>query len=419
MTNQYLTEEAKKYIDLADKYGAHNYHPLNVVITKGLGEWVWDIDGNKYLDMLSAYSAVNQGHCHPRMQQTLLEQGQKVTLSSRAFHNDQMGPWLQQLTALCQMDKALPMNTGAEAVETAIKIARKWGYLVKQVPRHKAEIIVCDHNFHGRTTTIVSFSSEPQYKDDFGPFCGGFRSVPYGDANALEAAITPHTVGFLFEPIQGEAGIIVPPEGYLEKISAVCKKHQILCIADEIQTGLGRTGKLFAHQYENCKPDLVILGKALGGAYYPISAVLGTNHVMDLLKPGDHGSTFGGNSLACALSRTALKIIQEEQLPERAYQLGNKFRASLADLPKHVVKEVRGKGLLNAIEIHPSAGHGRFYSERLQAKGLLAKETHDVTIRFAPPLVIKDESLDHAIKIIKEVFSKSQTEWEQQGTDLN
>lgn len=413
MTNQYLTEEAKKYIDLADKYGAHNYHPLNVVITKGAGEWVWDIDGKKYLDMLSAYSAVNQGHCHPRMQQTLLEQGQKITLSSRAFHNDQMGPWLQMLTSICHMDKALPMNTGAEAVETAIKIARKWGYLVKKVPRQKAEIIVCDHNFHGRTSTIVSFSSEPQYKDDFGPYCGGFRAIPYGDSEALEKAITPHTVGFLFEPIQGEAGIIVPPEGYLAQVSAICKKHNILCIADEIQTGLGRTGKLFAHQYENCKPDLLILGKALGGAYYPISAVVGYNSVMELLKPGDHGSTFGGNSMACALSQTALKIIQEENLPERAFKLGQKFRESLASLPKHVVKNVRGKGLLNAIEIQPQAGHGRFFSEQLQAKGLLAKETHDVTIRFAPPLVIKEESIEFAIQVIKDVFSKTQTEWAQ------
>ena len=412
MTNQYLTPEAKKNIDLADKYGAHNYHPLQVVITKGEAEWVWDIDGKKYLDMLSAYSAVNQGHCHPKMQETLLAQGQKLTLSSRAFHNDQMGPWLEQLTSLCKMDKALPMNTGAEAVETAIKIARKWGYLVKGVPRHQAEIIVCDHNFHGRTTTIVSFSSEPQYKDDFGPYCGGFRSVPYGDPEALEKAITPNTVGFLFEPIQGEAGIIVPPIGYLEKISAICKKHNILCIADEIQTGLGRTGKLFAHLYENCRPDLLILGKALGGSYYPISAVVGYNSVMDLLKPGDHGSTFGGNSLACALSRAALKIIQEEKLPDRAFELGKKFRESLADLPKHVVKEVRGKGLLNAIEIHPSAGHGRFFSELLQARGLLAKETHDVTIRFAPPLVMKEESLNFAINVIKEVFAKTQSEWQ-------
>ncbi len=412
MTNQNVSEISKKYIDMADKFGAHNYHPLKVVITKGSGEWVWDIEGKKYLDMLSAYSAVNQGHCHPKLQQTLLEQAQKITLTSRAFHNDQMGPWLQQLTALCGMDKALPMNTGAEAVETAIKIARKWGYNVKKVPKHQAEIIVCDHNFHGRTTTIVSFSSEPQYKDDFGPYCGGFKSIPFGDSEALERAITPNTVGFLFEPIQGEAGIILPPVGYLEKISTICKKNNILCIADEIQTGLGRTGKLFAHQYENCKPDLIILGKALGGAFYPISAVVGYNSVLDLLKPGDHGSTFGGNSMACALSQAALKIIIDEKLPERAYELGVKFREALSKLPKKVVKDVRGKGLLNAIEIHAEAGKGRFYSELLQERGILAKETHDYTIRFAPPLVMQSSSLNFAIDTILEVFSKTQEEWE-------
>lgn len=415
MTNQNVSEISKKYIDMADKFGAHNYHPLKVVITKGSGEWVWDIDGKKYLDMLSAYSAVNQGHCHPRMQQTLMEQAQKVTLTSRAFHNDQMGPWLKQLTLLCKKDKALPMNTGAEAVETAIKVARKWGYLVKKVPRHQAEIIVCDHNFHGRTTTIVSFSSEPQYKDDFGPYCGGFRSVPYGDAAALEKAITPNTVGFLFEPIQGEAGIMIPAQGYLEKVSQICKKHNVLCIADEIQTGLGRTGKLFAHLYENCEPDLIILGKALGGAYYPISAVVGNDDILGLLKPGDHGSTFGGNSMACALSQTALSIIEDEKLADRAFKLGNQFRDGLAHLPKKVVKEIRGKGLLNGIEIHPEAGKGRFYSELLQERGILAKETHDYTIRFAPPLVLKDESMRFAIDTISEVFAKTQAEWLQKS----
>jgi ornithine--oxo-acid transaminase len=414
MTNQNTSEISKKYIDMADKFGAHNYHPLKVVLTKGAGEWVWDIEGKKYLDMLSAYSAVNQGHCHPKLQKTLFEQAQRITLTSRAFHNDQMGPWLLQLTKLCGMDKALPMNTGAEAVETAIKIARKWGYTIKKVPKNQAEIIVCDHNFHGRTTTIVSFSSEPQYKDDFGPYCGGFKSIPFGDADALEKAITPNTVAFMFEPIQGEAGIIVPPSGYLEKISSICKNNNILCIADEIQTGLGRTGKLFAYQYENCKPDLVILGKALGGAFYPISAVVGYESVLDLLKPGDHGSTFGGNSMACALSQTALNIIVDEKLPERAYELGVKFREALSKLPKTVVKEVRGKGLLNAIEIHAQAGKGRFYSELLQARGLLAKETHDHTIRFAPPLVLNDSSLNFAIDTILEVFSKTQAEWEKQ-----
>ncbi|KAB8029680.1 ornithine--oxo-acid transaminase [Fluviispira multicolorata] len=411
MTNPKSSEIAKKYIDLANKYGAHNYHPLEVVLTKGFGEWVWDIDGKKYLDMLSAYSAVNQGHCHPRLQKTLMDQSQKITLTSRAFHNDQMGLWLKQITEMCGMDMALPMNTGAEAVETAIKIARKWGYVVKKIPLNSAEIIVCDHNFHGRTSTIVSFSSEPQYKQEFGPFCGGFKAVPFGDADALEKAITPNTVGFLFEPIQGEAGIIVPHDGYLSQVSSICKKHNILCIADEIQTGMGRTGKLFAHQYEDCHPDVLILGKALGGAFYPISAVVGSKDVIGVLKPGDHGSTFGGNSLACALSQTAMSITIEEDLPQRSFKLGEKFRKALSILPKHVVKEVRGKGLLNAIEIQKEAGHGRFYSELLQERGILAKETHDVTVRFAPPLIMQDSSLDFAIKTILEVFSKTQDEW--------
>ncbi len=402
---------AKKYIELAEHYGAHNYHPLNVVITKGSGEWVWDIDGKQYLDMLSAYSAVNQGHCHPRMQKTLIEQSKKITLTSRAFHNDQMGPWLKQITEICEMDMAIPMNTGAEAVETAIKLARKWGYLIKKVPRHQAQIIVCAQNFHGRTSTIVSFSSELQYKNDFGPYCGGFISVPFGDEQALEKAITPNTVGFLFEPIQGEAGIIIPPQGYLENAARICKNSNVLFMADEIQTGLGRTGKLFAYQYENVKPDLLILGKALGGAFYPISAVVGSSKIIGLFKPGDHGSTFGGNSLACALSQTALNIIVDENLSERAFKMGEKFRSELSCLPKNVVKEVRGKGLLNAIEVQKEAGRGRFYSELLQERGLLAKETHEHTLRFAPPLIMEEKSLDFAVSVIKEVFSKPQKEW--------
>lgn len=401
-----LSETSKAYVDLAEKYGAHNYHPLDVVLTKGKGAWVWDVDGKKYLDMLAAYSAVNQGHCHPKLQQTLLEQSQKITLTSRAFHNDQLGPWLKQITTLCGMERAIPMNTGAEAVETAIKLARKWGYQVKGVPRHQAEIIVCSNNFHGRTTTIVGFSSEPQYKDDFGPYAPGFITVPFDDAQALEKAITPNTVGFLFEPIQGEAGVLIPKEGYLKEVSHICKKHNILCIVDEIQTGLGRTGKMFAFQYEDCKPDLLVLGKALGGAYYPISAVVGRDDILGLLQPGDHGSTFGGNSLACALSQTALHILVDEQLAEKAYQLGMKFRDSLKDLPKDIVKEVRGKGLMNAIEVFPQAGRGRLYSERLKEKGILAKETHDFSIRFAPPLVISEPDLDFALEKIHHVFSQ-------------
>ena len=405
------SKATQKYIHMAEIYGAQNYHPLPVVLTKGAAEWVWDIDGTRYLDFLSAYSAVNQGHCHPRLQQTLLEQAQKITLTSRAFYNDQMGPWLKKLTQLCHMDKAIPMNTGAEAVETAIKLARKWAYKVKKIPKNQAEIIVCDHNFHGRTTTLVSFSSESQYRDDFGPYGTGFCRIPYDDPEALEKAITPFTAAFLFEPIQGEAGVIVPQEGFLEKISKICKKNNVLCIVDEIQTGLGRTGKLFAFQYEDCQPDLLILGKALGGAYYPISAVVGFQEVLGLFQPGDHGSTFGGNSLACALSQTALDIIVEERLPERAYELGVKLRSSLASLPQKVVKQVRGKGLLDAIEIQASAGHGAFYTTLLKERGVLAKETHDRTVRLAPPLTIEESSLNIGIEILKEVFSKTQTQW--------
>ena len=401
------SEKTAEFISLADKYGTHNYHPLEVVISKGQGEWVWDVDGKKYLDMLSAYSAVNQGHCHPRLQKTLMEQSQRITLSSRAFHNDQMGPWLKQLTELCQMEMAIPMNTGAEAVETAIKIARKWGYVTKKVPLNKAEIITCSDNFHGRTTTIVGFSSEEQYKSHFGPYSSGFPTIPYGNADALEKAITPNTVGFLVEPIQGEAGIIVPPEGYLKRVMEICKKHNVLCMMDEIQTGLGRCGKLFAYQYENITPDLLILGKALGGAYYPISAVVGFYDVMGLLKPGDHGSTFGGNPLACALSQTAMNIVRDENLPERAFNLGQKFRSELKKhLPKNIVKDVRGKGLLNAVELHKEAGRGRQYSVLLQENGILAKETHEQTIRFAPPLIIEEKNLDFAIETIIKLFSK-------------
>ena len=406
-----LSAQTKKFIDLADHYGAHNYHPLEVVIARGQGEWVWDVDGRRYLDMLSAYSAVNQGHVHPRMIAALQEQASRVTLTSRAFHNDQMGPWLQELTALCGRERAIPMNSGAEAVETAIKLARKWGYLTKKVPSGQAEIIVCDSNFHGRTTTIVGFSSAAQYKDNFGPYAPGFKIIPYGDAKALEQAITVNTVGFLVEPIQGEAGVIVPPQGYLEAVDAICKKNQVLFIVDEIQTGLCRTGKMFAFEHEKCKPDLIILGKALGGGFYPISAVVGDDAVLGLLKPGDHGSTFGGNPLACALSRAAMSILKDEHLGARADELGEKFRSALSRLGKNVVKEVRGKGLLNAIEVVPAAGTGRFYSERLQERGILAKETRSTTIRFAPPLVISEESLDWALDVIGTVFSKTQEQW--------
>lgn len=400
-----LSKLGHTHLNLSDEFGAHNYHPIPVVLARGQAEWVWDIDGKRYLDMLSAYSAVNQGHVHPEMMATLIQQSSRITLTSRAFYNDQIGLWLKELTELCSRERALPMNSGAEAVETAVKLARKWGYLTKKVPQDQAEIIVCDANFHGRTTMIVGFSSDPQYRSDFGPFTGGFKIVPYGDSKALEEAITPNTVAFLVEPIQGEAGVIVPPEGYLSTCDKICKENNVLFIVDEIQTGLCRTGKMFCFQHEDCEPELIILGKALGGGFYPISAVVGDDPILGLLKPGDHGSTFGGNPLACALSRTALRILQDEKLDERAFELGEIFRAKLKlSLPKALVKEVRGKGLLNAIELAESAGPARKYTEQLALRGVLAKETRSTTIRFAPPLVIQRSSLDWAIEQILDIF---------------
>lgn len=407
------TDQSQKYISLTKKYVANNYGSLEVVLTHGKNEWVWDVNGKKYLDFLSAYSAISVGHCHPQMQKTLVEQSQKMTLQSRVFYSEHLGPWAEKLTKLCNLDKVVPMNTGAEAVETAIKLARKWAYTVKKVPHNKAQIIVCNQNFHGRTTTIVGFSSDERNQEYFGPYDGSFISIPFGDADALEKAITPNTAAFLFEPIQGEGGVIIPPQGYLSKVSEICKKHNVLCIADEVQTGLARTGKLFAHLLEeNCKPDLLLLGKALGGAYYPISAVVGKASVIDVFVPGDHGSTFGGNPMACALSNTALDIIVNEQLSERAHTLGVKFRNALSDLPKHVVKSLRGCGLLNAIELQPDAGDGHFYVKLLAKMGLLTKETHKTTLRFAPPITMEESSLDFAIKTLKIAFSKTQTEWE-------
>lgn len=398
-----VSPNAQRYIDVANTFGAHNYKPLPVVVTRGKNEWVWDVDGKRYLDMLSSYSAVNQGHCHPRLMQTLVEQASRITLTSRAFHNDQIGPWLEELCHLCSKPRAVPMNTGAEAVETAIKLARKWGYLVKKIPDDKAEIIVCANNFHGRTTTIVSFSTEEQYRKDFGPLTPGFKVVEFGNADALEKAITPNTAAFLVEPIQGEAGVIVPPKGYLKRVEEICKKNKVLFICDEIQTGLCRTGKMFAYEHENVKPNLIIIGKALGGGFYPISAVVGDNEVLELFKPGDHGSTFGGNPLACALSRTALQILIDEKLAERAERLGEKFRKQLAELPKSVVKDVRGIGLLNAIEVKEGGTSARQYCERLMEEGILAKDTHETTIRFAPPLTISEEALDFALAAIAKV----------------
>lgn len=393
------------YIALEEQYGAHNYHPLDVVIERAEGVWVYDVDGKRYLDCLSAYSAVNQGHVHPKILAALVEQARKVTLTSRAFRNDQLPLFYKELSEMSGYEMSLPMNSGAEAVETAVKLARKWAYVVKKVPRHQAEIIVASGNFHGRTTTVISFSTEPAYREDFGPFTPGFVVVPYGDAAALEKAITPHTAAFLVEPIQGEAGVVVPPPGYLKKAAEICKKHNVLLIADEIQTGLGRTGKLFASQHENVRPDMIIIGKALSGGFYPVSAVLADREVMDLFQAGEHGSTFGGNPLAAAVARASLRVIREENLAERAESLGRYFVEQLAEIPSAHVKEVRGKGLLIGVELKPSAGGARRFCEALQFKGILAKETHQNVIRFAPPLVIDKATIDWALPAIRDVLN--------------
>ncbi len=393
------------YIALEEQYGAHNYHPLDVVIERAEGVWVYDVDGKRYLDCLSAYSAVNQGHVHPKILAALVEQARKVTLTSRAFRNDQLPLFYKELSEMSGYEMSLPMNSGAEAVETAVKLARKWAYVVKKVPRHQAEIIVASGNFHGRTTTVISFSTEPAYREDFGPFTPGFVVVPYGDAAALEKAITPHTAAFLVEPIQGEAGVVVPPPGYLKKAAEICKKHNVLLIADEIQTGLGRTGKLFASQHENVRPDMIVIGKALSGGFYPVSAVLADRDVMGLFQAGEHGSTFGGNPLAAAVARASLRVIREENLAERAESLGRYFVEQLAEIPSPHVEEVRGKGLLIGVELKPSAGGARRFCEALQSKGILAKETHQNVIRFAPPLVIDKETIDWALPAIRDVLT--------------
>jgi ornithine--oxo-acid transaminase len=393
---------SQAFIDLEEKYGAHNYHPLDVVIERGEGAWVYDVDGHKYLDCLAAYSAVNQGHCHPRIMEALLDQVKRVTLTSRAFRNDQLPLLYQLLHDLTGYDMSLPMNSGAEAVETAIKAARKWGYTVKGIPADRAEIIACENNFHGRTTTIISFSTDAQYRDGFGPLTPGFKTIPYGDAAALKAAITANTAAFLVEPIQGEAGIIIPPQGFLEQAEAICKANNVLFMVDEIQSGLGRTGKLFAHQWEDVHPDVVIIGKALSGGYYPISAVLASREVLGVFKPGDHGSTFGGNPLACAVARAALQVIVDEKLVERSAELGAYFLARLQTLKSPVIKEIRGRGLWIGVEL---TGSARPYCERLKDEGLLCKETHDHVIRLAPPLVISREEIDWAFERIKRVLS--------------
>jgi ornithine--oxo-acid transaminase len=396
--------KTQEYIQIEEQYGAHNYHPLDVVIERAQGVWVYDVEGKKYLDCLSAYSAINQGHVHPRILNAMLEQAQKVTLTSRAFRNNQLPLFYKELSEFTGYEMSLPMNSGAEAVETAIKLARKWAYRVKGVPRHQAEIITVAGNFHGRTTTIISFSTEPLYRDDFGPFTPGFVTVPYGDAAAIEKAITPNTAAVSIEPIQGEAGVIIPPDGYLKQVSAICKKHNVLLIADEIQTGLCRTGKVFASQHEGVRPDMVILGKALSGGFYPISAVVADRPILGLFTPGEHGSTFGGNPLAAAIGRAAIAVLREEKLAERAADLGGYFLEQLQEIPSKHVKEVRGRGLLIGVELKPEAGGARRFCVELQKRGILAKETHDNVIRFAPPLVIEKETIDWALPIIREVL---------------
>jgi ornithine--oxo-acid transaminase len=401
-----LRPDAKRFVQLENEYGANNYLPLDVVITGGEGAWVWDVDGNRYLDFLAAYSAVNQGHVHPSIRRVLVEQAGRVTLTSRAFRTDQLGPLSKALCDLSGYARMLPMNTGAEAVETAIKAARKWGYEVKGVPDGQAEILVFAGNFHGRTTTIVGFSDEEQYRYGFGPFTPGFTLLPYGDIGAIRRAMNPNVVALLVEPIQGESGIIIPPDGYLKGIEALCHEHSALFMADEIQSGLGRTGKLFAFQHENVRPDVVIVGKALAGGFYPVSAILADDEVMDVFSPGDHGSTFGGNPLGAAVAREALRVLVDEGMIENSAELGRYFLENLKKIGSRQIKEMRGRGLWIGVELVPEAGGARRFCEALAAKGLLCKETHEHTIRFAPPLMISREELDWAYEQIVAVFDE-------------
>jgi len=394
----------QELIDLENSFGAHNYHPLDVVIERAEGVWVYDVEGNRYLDCLASYSAVNQGHCHPKILETLVQQAHKVTLTSRAFRNDQLPLLYRDLHELTGFHMALPMNSGAEAVETAVKAARKWGYKVKGIPDGKAEIIVCANNFHGRTVTIVSFSSDEQYRDGFCPFTPGFKIIPYGDAHALREAITANTCAFLVEPIQGEAGIIIPPTGYLAEVAAICRENHVLLMCDEIQSGLGRTGELFAYQHEGITPDVLIVGKALSGGFYPVSAVLSSKEVLGVFNPGDHGSTFGGNPLACAVARTALRVLIDEGMVKRSAVLGRYFLDSLKGIRSADVKEVRGKGLWIGIELHSAA---RPYCEALKKEGVLCKETHERVIRIAPPLTITSEEIDWALERIRKVLQRN------------
>jgi ornithine--oxo-acid transaminase len=397
--------ETARYLEDAERYSARNYHPLPVVLTRGEGIWVWDVEGRRYLDMLSAYSAVNQGHGHPRIVQALIDQAQRLPLTSRAFHNDRMGAFLKRLCEVAGYEKALPMNTGAEAVETSIKAVRKWGYEVKGVPADQAEILVFDGNFHGRTTTIISFSSDELYKKGFGPLTPGFRILPYGDLDALRSAMSERTVAVLVEPIQGEAGVVVPPEGFLRGAKQLCEEHGALLVADEIQTGLGRTGRMFASEWEGVRPDVVIVGKALGGGVYPVSAMLADSAVMDVFTPGSHGSTFGGNPLAAAVAVAALDVIVEERLAERSAELGEWYMNQLKAIDAPVVEEVRGRGLMIGVVIRKDAGLARPFCEALKTRGILAKETHDQVIRLAPPLIITKDELAETLPVISEVLT--------------
>lgn len=396
----------QEFIDLENQFGAHNYKPLDVVLCRGEGIWVWDVEGKKYLDCLAAYSAVNQGHCHPRILKALNEQAEQLTLVSRAFRTDQLGPFYKEICDLTRSHTVLPMNSGAEAVESAIKAVRKWGYEVKQVPDGQAEIIVCANNFHGRTLTLVGFSTEEQYKQGYAPFTPGFKIIPFGDSEALEKAITPNTVGFLVEPIQGEGGVIVPPTGFLQEARRICDANNVILILDEIQTGLGRTGKLFAEEHEGIEADLTIIGKALSGGFYPISAVLSNKEVLGVFKPGDHGSTFGGNPLACAVARAALKVLTEEKLIENSAEQGTYFMEQLQSIQSPHIKEIRGRGLMIGIELHPQAGGARRFCEALQTKGLLCKETHEHVLRIAPPLIIQKPEVDWALERISDTLSQ-------------
>ncbi|EJB05222.1 ornithine aminotransferase [Rhizobium leguminosarum bv. trifolii WSM597] len=395
---------SEKLIATEQRLGAHNYKPLDVVLTRGEGVHVWDTDGNRYLDCLSAYSAVNQGHCHPKILAAMVEQAGRLTLTSRAFRNDQLAYLYEELAALTGSHKILPMNSGAEAVETAIKAVRKWGYEVKGVPEGQAEIIVCADNFHGRTLSIISFSTDPDARTGFGPYTSGFRTIPFGDAEAFEAAINGNTVAALIEPIQGEAGVIIPPAGYFTRIRELCTDNNVTLILDEIQTGLGRTGKLLAEEHEGIEADVTLIGKALSGGFYPVSAVLSNSAVLGVLKPGQHGSTFGGNPLACAVARAALKVLTEEGMIENAADMGDYFLEGLRSIRSNIVREVRGRGLMMAVELEPEAGGARQYCHALKERGLLAKDTHDHTIRLAPPLVISREQVDWAVSQIEKTI---------------